>query len=198
MRETNQYSSINFEDRQILSKDAMRSLLDQAIRIKQYKSGEEITRSDVQNAKEYFPHWKKERKIYKKIGLSFLFSLAFAWILYTPEFDLISKLVLFFFFVLWRGTAEYLATKCSYVREILGDTSFLNEEEKQYYSRGLKVEIFNGAEECSFEYLKAFLAIVLLASVIFIAALIPELREQGVGTGAMILFFVNQMSFFKE
>lgn len=208
MKEANQYSSINFEDRQILSKDAIRSLLDQAIRIKKNKTGEELKRSDIQNTKEYYSHWKRERKIYKKIGLSFLFSLAFAWLLYSPEFDLIAKIATLSIFLFWRAASEYVSTKCSYIHEMLGDISFLDKEEekakeedknwRKYYTRGLKVEVFGGTEKCSIKYVETLLAVTLLFGVAVCAALMPELKQQAVGIGAMIMFFANQMSFIKE
>ncbi len=194
------YESVNFEDRQIASKEAMKELFEQVIKIDKLKIREMPRTSLIQKSKDYFSRWHKERRQYKKIEIALLFGLAFSIVIYYNIFGLLVNFTLVSFYAVFIYFAELKRNKCTYVNEMLGNISHLNEEERIKYTGIVKSLVFGGESKCKFLWIKfALMLSFLFGSVIYQHFTSSFLNHTNVsGIIGLIVIIINMSNFYKE
>jgi len=194
------FQEINYEDRQILSKEAIRSLLNQAVTADKAKTQIIFNVKEIQDAKEYYPFWRKERTFFKRFGFTAVVAGIFGYLLYTNFFGFWGNIgvVVSYLFGLWILSDN--ATKCRYIEETLGDISFIDAKKRAFFKQGLKSELWGCYGECRFNWVKFAIAGLILIAVTVGEYLAPtfELHKQLSIVGVFAIFIANMLDYFKE
>lgn len=191
---------IDYEARKKISKEAIRTLLDQIRQGEKNNTPIVFSARDIQNAKEFFSKWKEERIFYKKFPVTIGLVVIFGYLLNTNFFGFLGSIGIVISYLFAFTLFEHSSTKCVYVREIAGDMSSYSIKERERYIEGIKSELWIGNDKCELNYIKVAISTVVLLSLTvaqhFVTTL--ELHQQLSMFSAISLGVINKIKFFKD
>jgi hypothetical protein len=190
---TNSKQFINYEDRRILAKEAMRALLEQVLNMKAKGTSEQLSVQNIQNAKEYYWKWKKDRTTHKKLGVSLGLGVFFGYLVISNMMGIGVSLFIASVFALLTYLVDSDITKCRYVSSMLGALDFIPNGERQYYINGLKVEIFGGLPKCTISKIRILVGVLLVIAFTILSEILGTNQREIFGIFAGITLAITNM-----
>ena len=151
------------------SKNAVRSLLEEAQKRDEQGVSERLSAAKIQDAKDYWVQWRKAKKEFKHplaaAMIAALFVVVLGWpgddTVYQFYFKIFDETNVVFLILnkvlnvlalsaIWGATTyifEEEGTRTQYIRSMVGDLSGMPGKDRVYYVEGLAAEVFNNGKE---------------------------------------------------